>query len=229
MLHSVHCRSSNWIRWNFKIMRNYFTTYFPLSFYRDVKCPIMSKEYRTLLWSQWKEEQANPCLANPLNPSRLRYEKWLCAGSSWAKICQLIRLDALHARARTREKTGDVYLERQDKLSVASSKDSRIARKLLRESHEVPSRIQFSGDQSARYGGKLWKSANWNARIARQDECRHDEVEGRRVPLCWQDESWSWRTLCRRLNSEIHGIPRDPWLTRRTKFIRHDERARCRK
>jgi len=139
-----------------------------------------------------KKSKLIPCLANPLNLSRLGYEGWLCTESSWDKICQLIRLDALHAHLRIREKTGDVYLERQDKLSVASgNSDSRIARKLLRESHEVPSRIQFSGDQPARYGEELWKSANWNARIARQDECRHDEVEGRRMPLCRQDESSS--------------------------------------
>lgn len=38
---------------------------------------------------------------------------------------------------------------------VASSKDSRIARKLPSESREVPSRIQFSRDQATRSAGAL--------------------------------------------------------------------------
>lgn len=38
---------------------------------------------------------------------------------------------------------------------VASSKDSRIARKLASESREVPSRIQFSRDQATRSAGAL--------------------------------------------------------------------------
>lgn len=70
-------------------------------------------------------------------------------------------------------KEADIYFEEQDKLAVVSSKDSRIARKLLRESHEVPSRIQFSRDQPTR-SGELWKSADWNAYRRPEMLCRYE-------------------------------------------------------